>query len=598
MKKRMVSRNLATTLVVVMLMAIIAAPALASPATATRTLPSSVESGDTFDVTIETSDCGAFGQVVETLPDGFTYISCTPSDIGVEEIGNRVKFTFLDSASFTYRVEAPTVDTTITYTFHGIVKDENKNEHPIQDSLITVTIGVPPPETYTLTMAVDGNGSTTPSVGSHTYDAGSAVNISAMADSGWRFDHWSGNVANPSSLSTTVTMDSNKIVTAHFTQVSGTRALPTSVASRAEFDVAIEVSGCGNFGQVVETLPDGFAYVGSSLPANQVEQVGNTVKFTFLGDSASFTYRVKAPRVAAATTYTFHGRVLDENRISYPIEDDDIVVNAFEVSGTRTLLSSVASGAEFDVNIEASGCGTFGQVAETLPSGFAYVSSSLPESQVEQIGNMVKFTFLEDSASFTYRVEAATVNTTTNYTFQGVVEDEDRISYPIEDDEITVIRFDTGDLTNVELVGADPTVTSISIDSYPTEDLTNIPSDLDPQSAYVVDSEGSGSFTLRFTNIANASNIVVYKVVDSTWAEIPTTAITVIDATTIEVTMEVGDPIFVFGSPPAPLAPTPPPIGGEGYFPNIAGLLAPWLALALAIIAGIVITRKRHKAQS
>jgi len=487
MRKRVISGKFLSIIAAVMLIAVIVAPVRASSTTATRTLPSSVESGDTFDVTVETSNCGAFGQVVETLPDGFTYISCTPSDIGVEPVGNRVKFTFLDSASFTYRVEAPTVDTTTTYTFQGVVKDENKNEYPIQDSDITVTIGVPPPETYTLTMAVDGNGSTTPSVGSHTYDAGSAVNISATADSGWRFDHWSGNVADPSSSSTTVTMDSNKTVTAHFTQVSGTRAFPTSVASRAEFDVAIEASGCGIFGQVVETLP----------------------------------------------------------------------------------------------------------------GGFAYVSSSLPESQVEQIGNMVKFTFLGDSASFTYRVEAPTVDTTTTYTFQGVVEDEDRISCLIEDDEITVIRFDTGDLTNVELVGADPTVTSISIDSYPTEDLTNIPSDLDPQSAYVVDSEGGGSFTLRFTDIANASNIVVYKVVDSTWTEIPTTAITVIDATTIEVTMEVGDPIFVFGLPPAPPTPPPPAIGGEGYFPSIVGLLAPWIALGVLFIGGIAwFVLRRRKAQS
>ena len=119
---------------------VITAPALASPAAATRVLPPSVESGDTFDVTTETSECGAFGQVVETLPSGFTYLSCTPGDIGVEQVGNIVKFTFLGSASFTYRLEAPTVDTTTTYTFRGVVKDENKDEYPIEDDVITVTL--------------------------------------------------------------------------------------------------------------------------------------------------------------------------------------------------------------------------------------------------------------------------------------------------------------------------------------------------------------------------------------------------------------------------------------------------------------------------
>ena len=114
-------------------------------------------------------------------------------------------------------------------------------------------------------------------------------------------------------------------------------------------------------------------------------------------------------------------------------------VLASPATATRTLPASVASGAEFDVAIDASGCGTFGQVVETLPSGFVYVSSSLPADQVEQVvGNMVKFTFLADAASFTYRVKALTVDTITTCTFHGVVMDVDRISYPIEDSEVIV----------------------------------------------------------------------------------------------------------------------------------------------------------------
>jgi len=476
MRKKILTRRLFPIIVAVVLAAVIAAPVLASPATATRTLPSSVESGAEFDVSIQASGCGAFGQVVETLPDGFTYISCTPGDVGVEQVGNTIKSTFLGSASFTYKLEAPTVDTTSTYTFHGVVKDENKNEYPIQDSLITVTVGVTPPETYTLTMAVNGNGSITPPVGSHTYDAGSVVDISATADSGWRFDHWSGNVADPSSSSTTVTMDSDKTVTAYFVQVSGTRTLPSSVASGADFDVTIAVSGCGIWGQVIETLPSGFTYVSCSLPADQIEQIGNMLKFTFLGDSASFTYRVKAPTVDVTTTYTFQGKVLDE----------------------------------------------------------------------------------------------------------------DRISYPIEEDEISVIAFNTA-LTNVGLVGADSTVTGISICSYPTEDLTNVPPDLDPQSAYTVDSTGTGTFTLRFTDIANASNTVVYKVTDSSWTELEEVTTS---ENTVELSLEVGDPVIVFATPAAL-----PAIGGDAYFPSMLGLLIPWIALGVILMGSITwFVLRRRKA--
>ncbi len=71
---------------------------------------------------------------------------------------------------------------------------------------------------YDLTMAVDpsGGGTVNPAVGVHTYAEDTVVNISATSTTGWHFDHWTGDVASPSSASTTVTMDENKTVTAVF----------------------------------------------------------------------------------------------------------------------------------------------------------------------------------------------------------------------------------------------------------------------------------------------------------------------------------------------------------------------------------------------
>ena len=117
---------------------------------------------------------------------------------------------------------------------------------------------------------------------------------------------------------------------------------------------------------------------------------------------------------------------------------------------------------------------------------------------------------------------------------------------------------------NVNVSRADAGVGSINVSSIDLSgvDTTNMPDGVEAQEAYVVDSTGTGSFTLRFTDITNASNIVLYKVVGTTWTQIPITAITVIDATTIEVTMEVGDPVLVFTLPTA--APSPPAGGGVG----------------------------------
>jgi Ca2+-binding EF-hand superfamily protein len=68
---------------------------------------------------------------------------------------------------------------------------------------------------YSLTIAVNGQGTTSPSVGSYTYNKDSKVTITATPASGWIFNSWQGadnNSINPS----TVTMSSSKTVTAFF----------------------------------------------------------------------------------------------------------------------------------------------------------------------------------------------------------------------------------------------------------------------------------------------------------------------------------------------------------------------------------------------
>jgi hypothetical protein len=71
---------------------------------------------------------------------------------------------------------------------------------------------------YTLTMKVSptGGGTITPTVGTHTYDAGTVVNLTATPSASYRFVNWAGGVANPSSATTTVTMNSNKTISANF----------------------------------------------------------------------------------------------------------------------------------------------------------------------------------------------------------------------------------------------------------------------------------------------------------------------------------------------------------------------------------------------
>ncbi|HAJ33477.1 MAG TPA: hypothetical protein DCK79_08930, partial [Candidatus Atribacteria bacterium] len=75
------------------------------------------------------------------------------------------------------------------------------------------------PVTYTLTMAVNPTegGTTSPTVETHTYDEGTVVPIEAFAAACYDFDHWSGDVTGGTNP-TTVTMNSDKTVTANFVQ--------------------------------------------------------------------------------------------------------------------------------------------------------------------------------------------------------------------------------------------------------------------------------------------------------------------------------------------------------------------------------------------
>jgi uncharacterized repeat protein (TIGR02543 family) len=80
---------------------------------------------------------------------------------------------------------------------------------------------------YQLTTAASptGDGAVLPATGVF-YASGTVVNLSATADSGFNFSSWTGNVANASSASTTVTMSAPQSVVANF--VSASAPPPTS----------------------------------------------------------------------------------------------------------------------------------------------------------------------------------------------------------------------------------------------------------------------------------------------------------------------------------------------------------------------------------
>lgn len=82
------------------------------------------------------------------------------------------------------------------------------------------SIACTPTTQYDLTITSTAGGNvTTPVEGTHTYDAGTVVNLTATPDGGYRFVNWTGNVgtiADDEDATTTITMNGDYTITANF----------------------------------------------------------------------------------------------------------------------------------------------------------------------------------------------------------------------------------------------------------------------------------------------------------------------------------------------------------------------------------------------
>ena len=215
---------------------------------------------------------------------------------------------------------------------------------------------------------------------------------------------------------------------------SATRSFDsTSVAPEGQVVVTIQAADYGQAGGVTETLPTGFAYVSSNLSSSQVNESGQNVRFTLQGED-SFTYTVTASRTAGS--HSFSGTLRDFERDDYPVGGaSSVTVEAPTAaptatpSATRSFDStSVAPEGQVVVTIQAADYGQAGGVTETLPTGFAYVSSNLSSSQVNESGQDVRFT-LQGEDSFTYTVTAS--STAGSHSFSGTLRDFERDDYPV-----------------------------------------------------------------------------------------------------------------------------------------------------------------------
>jgi uncharacterized repeat protein (TIGR01451 family) len=191
---------------------------------------------------------------------------------------------------------------------------------------------ISPPPTTTLTMQASpsNEGTTDPAPGNSTEDLNSVVSIQALPNSGYHFTSWTGNVAQPSNPSTTVTMSQAQSVTANFDVGAPSADLQVAVSDGKSAAVAgaqniytIVVSNAGPSyvsGAVVkDTFPSIFTGVTFSATETggatgfTVSGTGNIKNTVTMPPGSSITYNATGKLSAAAT-----GTVSDTASVTAP----------------------------------------------------------------------------------------------------------------------------------------------------------------------------------------------------------------------------------------------------------------------------------------
>ncbi len=160
--------------------------------------------------------------------------------------------------------------------------------------------------TYDLTVQVNpgGGGTTNPAVGVHTYAENMVVNISATPNSGYVFDSWTGDVGNPNSASTTVTMNSDKIVQANFVPVhSLTLAVTPGAGGSTSPAVGAHVYATGSVVPISATPASNYHFVnwtGGPVVDSNVASTSITMDADYT-ITANFALDLKTLTFAAGT---------------------------------------------------------------------------------------------------------------------------------------------------------------------------------------------------------------------------------------------------------------------------------------------------------
>jgi subtilisin len=211
----------------------------------------------------------------------------------------------------------------------------------------------PPVEEYTLSLSSsDGGSVTTPGEGAFTYEKETVVNLVAVAESGYKFVNWTGDIntiADVNSAETTITIDGDYYITANFEEKPPSTFYNLTTSSSDGGSVTTPGEGTFTYeeGTVVDLVAvavNGYKFVNWSSDTGTIADFNaSSTTITMNGDytvTANFEEATAEGVVKVESiTYTTNGGRLNDRHLNTTLlllDDQNYPVSDASVSATLT----------------------------------------------------------------------------------------------------------------------------------------------------------------------------------------------------------------------------------------------------------------------
>jgi PKD repeat protein len=171
---------------------------------------------ETFIVSVESNS--TVSNFIFSQPDKEISFNVTGEDGTIGFCNVTIPKALLYGEPWTVLIDGAPVPTTITEnaTHNSLYFTYTHSTHEIQ--IIGTWVIAPPSPTYSLTITTTVGGTTDPAPGTYSYTANSSVQVTAIPDANYLFDHWELDTVNVGSANPyTVLMDNNHTLKAVFT---------------------------------------------------------------------------------------------------------------------------------------------------------------------------------------------------------------------------------------------------------------------------------------------------------------------------------------------------------------------------------------------